>query len=291
MPTFVSWNIQSARTSGAGRDRLLAALDRFADAHVLCLQEVASGFPGEDGGPAIDCFAAVAARLPGWQMAVFTPLDRLSRAGERRLLGTLICSRYPLLQVLRHSLPWPADPDLPSLPRGALEVTLEAPGGLLRVLSVHLEYFSLPQRMAQVERLRALHAEAVAHVRSSHPGLPGDGPFAAAARAAPALLLGDFNMLPGSPEYARLLAPFEDGTPALGDAWHLAHPGQVHAPTVGLHDDAPGAGPPFTFDYAFVTAGLGARIRQLRVDGFESGSDHQPLVLELDEGAQPGDGG
>ena len=42
-------------------------------------------------------------------------------------------------------------------------------------------------------------------------------------------------MLPDSPEYARLLAPFTDGTPALRDAWHLAHPGQPHAPTVGLH--------------------------------------------------------
>jgi endonuclease/exonuclease/phosphatase family metal-dependent hydrolase len=98
-------------------------------------------------------------------------------------------------------------------------------------------------------------------------------------------------MLPGSPEYARLLAPFEDGTPSLCDAWPLVHPAQGHAPTVGLHQDAPGAGPPFTFDYAFVTAGLGARIRQLRVDGFETGSDHQPLVLELDEAAVPGDAG
>ena len=145
--------------------------------------------------------------------------------------------------------------------------------------------------MAQVERLRALHAEAVAHARAPHPGLPGDGPFAAAARAVPALVLGDFNMLPGSPEYARLLAPFEDGTPALHDAWRLVHPGRRHAPTVGLHDDAPGAGLPFTFDYAFVTAGLGARIAQLRVDGLETGSDHQPLVLDLTDGPGPGEAG
>ena len=120
MPTSVSWNIQSARASGAVPDPLLAVLDRFADVHVLCLQEVASGFRAQDGAPAVDCFAAVAARLPGWQLAAFTPLDRLSRAGERRRLGTLICSRYPMLQVLRHSLPWPADPNQPSMPRGAL---------------------------------------------------------------------------------------------------------------------------------------------------------------------------
>lgn len=289
MPTFVTWNIQSAQAAdGVDAGPLLAALDRFADADVLCLQEVASGFRARDGAPAADWFAAVAARLPGWHLAPFAPLDRLAREGMRQRLGTLVCSRYPMLQVLRHSLPWPADPDRPSMPRGALEVTLDAPGGLLRLLSVHLEYFSLPQRMAQVERLRALHAEAVDHARAPHPGLPGHGPFAAVPRAAPALVLGDFNMLPDSPEYARLLAPFADGTPGLCDAWHLAHPGRRHAPTVGLHDHAPGAGLPFTFDYAFVTADLGGRVRQLRVEGLETGSDHQPLVLELDEGRGPG---
>jgi endonuclease/exonuclease/phosphatase family metal-dependent hydrolase len=287
MPTFVTWNIQSARGSAVEAGRLLAALDRFADADVLCLQEVASGFRAQDGAPAQDWFAALAARLPGWHLASFAPLDRSAPEGARQRLGTLVCSRYPVLQVLCHSLPWPADPDQPSMPRGVLEVTLDAPGGLLRVLSVHLEYFSLPQRMAQVERLRALHAEALAHARAPHPGLPGNGPFAALPRAAAALVLGDFNMLPGSPEYVRLLATFEDGTPGLCDAWRLARPGRRHAPTVGLRDAAPGAGLPCTFDYAFVTAELGGRIRQLHVDQLATGSDHQPLVLELDEGPGP----
>jgi acyl-CoA thioester hydrolase len=68
--------------------------------------------------------------------------------------------------------------------------------------------------------------------------------------------MGDFNLLPDSPEYARLLAPFTDGTPALRDAWHLVQPGRRHAPTVGLHDDAPNAGMPFTFDFAFVSSDL-----------------------------------
>jgi endonuclease/exonuclease/phosphatase family metal-dependent hydrolase len=88
-------------------------------------------------------------------------------------------------------------------------------------------------------------------------------------------------MLPGSPEYARLLAPFTDGTPALRDAWHLAHPGRPHAPTVGLHNDATDAGMPFTFDFAFVSTDLAGRVRRLQVDGAATGSDHQPLLLEL----------
>lgn len=285
MPIFVTWNMQAAATiDGSGCASRAAALARLADAHVVCLQEVASGFPGQDGRPIEDAFAAVAALLPEHRLAAFAPLDRSGPDGTRQRLGTVICSRYPVLQVLRHSLPWPLDADQPSLPRGALEVTLDAPGGLLRVLSAHLEYFSLAQRTAQVEGLRALQREAVAHARHPHPGLPGGGTFTAQPRAAPALLLGDFNMLPGSPEYLRLLAPFDDGTPRLLDAWTSAHPDQPHAPTVGLHDDAPDAGPPFTFDYAFVSAELAPRLRRVHVDALDTGSAHQPLLLELDLG-------
>jgi endonuclease/exonuclease/phosphatase family metal-dependent hydrolase len=286
MPLFASWNMQSARPSGAGseRERAAAAIERLADADVLCLQEVACGFRAPDGRPVEDAFAALAAQLPGHHLVCHAPLDRFARDGAHERLGTVVCSRFAVLQVMRHSLPWPADPGQPSLPRGVLELTLDAPGGRLRVLSVHLEYFSLPQRMAQVGRLRELHGEALAHARHPAPGLPGGGPFTALPRAAPALLLGDFNMLPHSPEYARLLAPFEDGTPGLCDAWTLAHPGRGHAPTVGLHDDAPGAGTPFTCDYAFVTADLAGRVAALYVDDAHTGSAHQPLVLELAAG-------
>jgi endonuclease/exonuclease/phosphatase family metal-dependent hydrolase len=159
---------------------------------------------------------------------------------------------------------------------------VEAPSGLLRVTTAHLEYFSDHQRMAQVERLRDLHREAWAHAACERPGAGSAGPFAAVPRAAPAVLAGDFNMLPHSPEYLRMLASFADGTLAYRDAWQLAQPGRRHAPTVGLHDDSPDAGLPFTFDYFFVSADLAGRVRQVRVDGSDEGSDHQALLLELE---------
>lgn len=282
MPKLITWNIQSARTTGGGADlgRVVGTLDRFTGFDVLCLQEVACGYHARDGSRLQDQFADLAARLPGYSASCATPVDTLAPDGSRCRLGTAVFSRYPVLQVLRHSLPWPADPGVMSMPRAALEVTLGTPGGLLRVVSVHLEYFSQRQRSAQVDRLRELHREAVTHARKPRAGAP-EGGFAAVARASPAVLMGDFNMLPDSPEYARLLAPFTDGTPALRDAWHLAQPGQPHAPTVGLHNDAPGAGTPFTFDYAFVSTNLAGRVRRLQVDGAGTGSDHQPLLLEL----------
>jgi endonuclease/exonuclease/phosphatase family metal-dependent hydrolase len=67
-------------------------------------------------------------------------------------------------------------------------------------------------------------------------------------------------MLPGSRSHLALLAPFDDGTPS----WRDAH------------------GEPFTFDYAFVGEDLPARVRGLRIGRLAQGSDHLPLLLELD---------
>jgi endonuclease/exonuclease/phosphatase family metal-dependent hydrolase len=283
MLKLITWNIQSCRSqSGAADvDRIVACLDRFSDFDVLCLQEVASGHVARDGSECGDQFAALAERLPNYTAVRGTAVDTLHPNGKRRQLGSMIFARHPVLQVLRHSLPWPPDPEVMSMPRIALEATLDTPLGVLRVTTAHLEYFSERQRTAQVDHLRELHREACQHARSPRPGDAAHGPFAAVPRGEPAILLGDFNMLPHSPEYLRLLAPFGDGTPPWRDAWQLVQPGRRHAPTVGLHDDGPEAGLPFTFDYAFVSADLAPRVRRVRVDGSEEGSDHQALLVEL----------
>jgi endonuclease/exonuclease/phosphatase family metal-dependent hydrolase len=284
MLKLLTWNIQSARTpaGGADIDSVLAGIDRFASsADVLCLQEVACGFPARDGSAVGDQFAELARRLPGYHCAHALAVDTLAPDGGRRRLGSMVCSRHPILQALRHSLPWPAD-GVPSLPRIALEVTLDTPLGLLRLLNVHLEYFSETQRLAQVHALRALQREACGHARlprsDAGPSGDPDSPFALPRRPGPAVLLGDFNMLPGSRAHVALLENFDDLTPPWRDAWALARPGWLHAPTVGLHHQGSEA---YTFDYAFVSADLATRVRALRVDGAAHGSDHQPLVLEL----------
>jgi endonuclease/exonuclease/phosphatase family metal-dependent hydrolase len=297
MLKLLTWNIQSARApdGGADVDGVLACIERFApDADVLCLQEVACGFPARDGSPVGDQFAELARRLPGRECAHALAVETLAPDGGRRRLGSMVISRHPILQVLRHSLPWPADA-VPSLPRIALECTVDTPIGLLRLLNVHLEYFSEVQRLAQVEALRALQREACLHARRPRQGgsadspflalprsgdAPGgpDSPFALPPRPAPAVLLGDFNMLPGSRCRHALLANFADLTPPWRDAWPLVYPDAPHAPTVGLHDPN---GEPFTFDFAFVSADLATRVRKLRVGDLARGSDHQPLLLEL----------
>jgi endonuclease/exonuclease/phosphatase family metal-dependent hydrolase len=91
---------------------------------------------------------------------------------------------------------------------------------------------------------------------------------------------GDFNCEPASPAHARMLEPFDDGTPMLRDAWQVAHPGTPHAHTVGLYDTAqwPRA---FACDFVFVSDDLVPRVAGCHADASSDASDHQAMVLTL----------
>lgn len=280
---LVSWNIQWGRgvDGRVDLDRIVEHARHLADFDVLCLQEVADGYPelpGHDGG---DQFAALAQRLDGYVAIAGVATDTAGGPRGRRRFGNLLFSRLPVGPVMRHLLPWPNDPAVPSMQRVAIEATLHTGFGPLRVVATHLEYYSAHQRAAQVERLRELHREAVAQAREPRPGAASDGPFEHAPRAAATVWTGDFNFSPDAPEYARIQAPFDDATPPLRDAWRVAHPHAPHLPTVGMFDKQQWPGPPSTFDFVFVSAGLEPRIRAVRVDTSTNASDHQPVMLEL----------
>jgi endonuclease/exonuclease/phosphatase family metal-dependent hydrolase len=163
--------------------------------------------------------------------------------------------------------------------RLALEAIIDAPWGPLRVISTHLEYYSRPQRMAQVDALRRLHEEACGHAHAPRPDAEEVGsPFSPLPRPASAVICGDLNFQPEYPEHARMKAPFASGEPAFYDAWEVAHPGVVHAPTVGVHETSL---PTSCFDFVFVTADLAPRVRKVEVNSATEASDHQPVLLEL----------
>lgn len=280
---LITWNIQRGRTPGGACSipRTAEAVRSVADADVICLQEVSSGYTDMPGCDGADQFALLARAFPGHVPVVGLACDTAGEgAGPRRQFGNMILSRYPVLQVLRHALPWPLDAAVMSMQRIALEVTLDTPLGLIRVTTTHLEYFSRSQRNAQVQRLRDLQREAVAHASSPRAGAPA-GPFAAVPRARAAVLAGDFNFLPGSWEYHCLQTPFDDGTPAYADAWPLRHPGQAHAPTVCLHDHPGRPADPFTCDFMFVSADLAPRVEAVQEASDDFGPDHQPLLMRL----------
>lgn len=277
---IATWNIQFGRGVDGRVDlaRIAGHLRRFADADLVCLQEVADGYP-EMTGDDSDQFAALARLWPG-HVAIDGIATETHDGARRRRFGNLLLSRLPLRQVFRHLLPWPADPDCKSMQRIAVEATVESPFGALRVTTTHLEYYSAVQRMAQVERLRELQREAVSQARAMRPGQDRHGPFRHVPRAAGAVLTGDLNCGPGSPELARLLAPIDAATPRYVDAWALAHPGRPCDPTVGVHDRRQWP-EPMVFDHLLVSEDLATRVRDLRVDATSDASDHQAMVLEL----------
>jgi len=282
---LVTWNIQWGRGADGvvDLDRIVAHARRFADFDVLCLQEVSAGYPELEGCDGGDQFAGLAGRLPGFTTVDGVATDTPHPAGGRRRFGNLIASRLPLGPVFRHLLPWPHDPAVRSMQRVALEATIRTPRGPLRVTTTHLEYYSPAQRAEQVEQLRRLHREATAHATQPGPGDPSDGPFEPVPRGGPSVLAGDFNFKPDSAERNRLLAPIDAATPAYRDAWELRHPGTPHPPTVGVHDKKQWPGPPFTWDFVFVSDDLAPRVRELRVDATSDASDHQPVLVEIDD--------
>jgi endonuclease/exonuclease/phosphatase family metal-dependent hydrolase len=270
---LVSWNLQWCRGMDGAVDpqRVARVARELADPDVCCFQEVAQGFSSLPGSAGEDQVAALAAEFPGYSAHYAWGVDVAGGAGSRRRFGNLILSRLAVGRVLRHALPWPAQADLPSMPRVAIEAVIEASWGPVRVTTAHLEYYSQRQRAAQVERLLELNAEAVAHAGVKPSDRADDGPFDPQPRPAAGILTGDFNMRPDDPLIARLGS-------AYVDAWLQSRPGVPHPPTFRL-DDANES--PYCCDFVFVTPEVAPRVTSVRVDARTRASDHQPVVVEL----------
>ncbi|MBE0612288.1 MAG: endonuclease/exonuclease/phosphatase family protein [Burkholderiales bacterium] len=281
---LITWNIQSCRGCDGHVDakRIVDVCRDMADFDVLCLQEVASNYPELPGSPEQNQFEQLAALLPGFAAADGIATDVLGAGGRRRLFGNLILTRYPLIRVFRHLLPWPADPTVPGMQRVALETVLAAPFGPLRVTTTHLEYYSEIQRRQQVNRLRELHAEAAQHSADRSHAKKEGGPFQTMPRPASSILTADFNFRADDPLHARIVSPYSDGTPAYRDAWQVRHGTRPHDHTIGVHDRKqwPEA---FACDFIFVTEDLAGRIEDIKVNLDTDASDHQPVLLHLQD--------
>jgi endonuclease/exonuclease/phosphatase family metal-dependent hydrolase len=278
----LTWNIQYGLGVDGSVDlrriaRRSLALGRGAPPDVICYQEVAVGYPELDGGLGADQPALLAAALPEYRALFRAAIDRPE--GGRRF-GNMVLSRLPVHDVAAHILPEPPAPDTKTMRRLAIEASIGTPRGPLRIVTTHLAYHDEAQRAVQTARLRALYAEATA--RQHRPGAaPPDGPYVPAPAAEATVLCGDFNLLPDADPYLALQAPFDDGTPALVDAWRARYGDRPHDPTCGLFDREQWDEGPHCRDYFFVTPDLAARTVDLVVDLETDASDHQPLLLVL----------
>jgi endonuclease/exonuclease/phosphatase family metal-dependent hydrolase len=267
---LLCWNIQWCRGVDGVVDpaRIAREAKRLGDPDVLCLQEVAAHFADLPGSPGEDQPAVFSKAFSSHSGAFAAGVD-LPGKSRRRTHGNLLMSRLPMGRVLRHSLPWPASPDAPSMPRVAVEALIEAQFGALRVITTHLEFYSRQHRAAQIDRLAEIHREALFARQPVEEGV-----FQQPERPASAIVCGDFNLPPDDALHQRML---EHG---FVDAWQALNPGKPHPPTFRIHEHDEGE-LPYCCDYVFVTADLVPRLREIRVDGATQASDHQPVSVTL----------
>ena len=283
---LLTWNIQW----GCGVDgrvdlaRIVRTARAMADFDVACFQEVADNFPGLKGNDDADQFARLGELLPGFTRIDGYGVDVAGDGGRRRRFGNVIFTRYTVLAARRHALPWPADPGRKTMPRVAVEATLQAPMGALRVTTTHLEYYSDVQRRAQARRLRNLHDEACqrAGMAGEFTNKESNVTFDPAPQTADAILAGDFNFPPENPAFGEIQHPLASAGPAYRDAWQSVHGHAPHPPTFCLHEQDY-AKAPYCCDFVFVSAGLARRVRSVSVDGATHDSDHQPVLLDMDD--------
>lgn len=283
---LITWNIQWGRGVDGRVDlgRIVRKAREIADFDVICMQEVADNFPapGLEDNDDRDQFAELARLLPGFRRIEGYGVDLPGAGARRRRFGNVIFSRYSVLSARRHALPWPADSDKRTMPRVAVEATLQAPMGPLRITTTHLEYHSEVQRRAQAVRLRNLHDEACQ--RAVHPGLETrDGsPFDATPQTMDAILAGDFNFPPENPAYGDIQSTLAGNGPRYRDAWPLLHHHHPHTPTFCVHSTLYSK-TPYCCDFVFVSDSLAERVRAAEVDSASLQSDHQPVLLEIDD--------
>ncbi|MFL5148591.1 MAG: hypothetical protein ACJ8DN_10655 [Microvirga sp.] len=88
-------------------------------------------------------------------------------------------------------------------------------------------------------------------------------------------------MKPEDPTKLRISAPFETGAPAFVDAWETLHRDAPHPPSFCLFDQTHGG--PHCCDFVFVTQDLQPRVKRVFYDTETKVSDHQPVLVELDD--------
>jgi endonuclease/exonuclease/phosphatase family metal-dependent hydrolase len=277
---LVTWNIQCGKGCDGVVDlaRIVATAKSLADADVFCFQEVSDGFGGLDGGT--DQSAQLAALLPGHQPVFRPAVEAVDGEGKSHRFGNMTLSRLPILQIASHLLPWPRASVPRSMRRAALEVTVRAGFGPVRIVNTHLEFHSGAQRDAQIKRLLDLQEEA-----SGDPELAGSThaePYGSQTVAPSSVLCGDFNFDASDPEHAMLHAASRRGL-NYRDAWMIFRPGRPYSPTFGLSDHAQWPNGADCRDFVFVTQDIAGRVSRIDVDGVTAASDHQPVVVELND--------
>jgi endonuclease/exonuclease/phosphatase family metal-dependent hydrolase len=283
----VSYNIQFGFGIDARYD-LDRVVEAVRGADVIALQEVTRNSPmNQDRNMVAD----IRAMLPDY-FAVYGPNFEAEMGSHvkdgkaidvRLQFGNMILSRTPILSSRNLLLPRTRSYDKLNLQRGALEALIDTPFGPVRFYSTHLDHRGADERLMQIrflmDRVLGYPMEGGSLTGVAEMGFT-DPPHPEAF-----VLMGDFNMLPGSPEYVAVAGQVdhEFGTPTVSrfavDA-ALRVDGEPGTTCVNLEDPADTSRHK-RIDYCFVHASIASRIKAFRVDQQAIGSDHKPVWVVL----------
>ena len=165
---------------------------------------------------------------------------------EGGLFGNAVLSRFPILGVEIHPLPYTeSTPERTTYPRGAIAVTVKtADGTPLRFISTHFQHNVAEDRLAEAKAINRLFA--------------GDD------MDAPSILAGDMNAVPSSAPIQELLKRW---TNAIDDS---------ASPT------APAKNPRSRIDYIFYRSDTHFRLVESKVIPESVASDHRPVLSILE---------
>ena len=280
---ILSWNIQN----GIGFDgvlsleRIASVIKQMATPDVICLQEVSRGLSWQSGSQAPDQISELEQLFPDYEVIFGVAVDASPRqTGARWQFGNAVLSKIPVISAQHHILPRPAVSDVRHMTRQATEVVVDGGEGPIRIVNLHLEYHSLLQRKAQIEKLRELQLEAL--MEKQDPPLPDlAGPYQEVLRPVDAIYCGDFNMLYQSEEYLQMVSPLGSEPKPFYDAWEIVHQDNTHDPTCGIYDHKSWPQGAHCRDFVFVAGDCANQVKNFIVNQSTDASDHQPLLITL----------
>lgn len=284
---IVSYNIQYG-IGLDGRYDVGRIADAVRGADVIALQEVTRNNPRNGSRDMVaelcealpDYFAAYGSNF---EVNIGSRLENGRAISTSFQLGNMVLSKTPIHLSRNLLLPRSRSLETMNFQRGALEALIETPLGFIRFYSTHLDHRSPVERQGQIRFLRqrllnyALEGGGLSGIPEI--GLP-DLPYPEAF-----IVMGDFNMLPGSPEYVELAGrpDHEFGMPLTADlavdvAQRLAVAGLVTWVDPERPEDQSRHK---CIDYIFTSASLAKSLKRLWNDRDAVGSDHLPLWAEL----------
>ncbi len=165
---------------------------------------------------------------------------------EGGLFGNAVLTRYEILDVLIHPLPYTeSTPQRSTYPRGAIVVTVRTSGGQrLRFISTHFQHNVPEDRVAEAKAINRL--------------------FAKDKDSTPTILCGDMNATPQAEPIKILLQEWT---------------GAIEEPPA---PSAPATAPRSRIDYIFFRSADRFRLVSTKVIDEPVASDHRPVFAELE---------